>query len=71
MFIRWPRGRFGLVVGVGDVVDSATKHHEFQKIFQVSQYIKAKHVNEMLFSPSNCGSPSPLMYLRGRGGWMW
>ena len=25
----------------------------------------------MYYSPSNCGSPSSLMYLRGCGGWMW
>ena len=40
MYIWRPSGRLGFVVGMGDVVDSATKHRGSSENMQVSQYIK-------------------------------
>ena len=56
---------------MGDVVDSATKHRGSSEKYTGESIHQGKYVDKMYFSPSNCGSPSSLMYLRGCGGWMW
>ena len=62
MYIWRPSGRLGFVVGMGDVVDSATKHRGSSEKYAGESIHQGKYVDKMHFSPSNCGSPSPLMY---------